>query len=318
MNGFYGKQARAKHPQSESIRLMNSPDVRKRLKLSIGLTFFVFLLEAVGGVISGSLALLSDAGHMFGDVFSLTLSWFALRIASQPVTSTRTYGYHRMEIFAAFINGVLLLTMAASILYEAVQRFQAPAEVDSPMLVAVAAIGLAANLGVIFFLKDAAGHNHDLNVRSAFLHVIGDTIASVGVIVGGGIMWATGWYLIDPLIAAAISMLLVWGGWRVLADSLHILLEGVPKGISLSEVERELTAIPAIQNVHELHIWSICSNIYALSTHALVKDQKVNQVESILHEAKDLLKNKFNITHSTIQFESSPCQESGVRCNMDH
>lgn len=297
---------------------MNSPAVRKRLTLSIVLTFFVLLLEAAGGVISGSLALLSDAGHMFGDVFSLTLSWFALRIASQPVTSTRTYGYHRMEIFAAFLNGVLLILMAGVIFYEAVLRFQAPSEVDSATLVIVAAIGLATNLGVIFFLKDAAGHSHDLNVKSAFLHVIGDTLASVGVIVGGVIMWNTGWYLIDPLIAAAIALLLLWGGWRVLADSVHILLEGVPKGISLSEVERELTAIPAIQNVHELHIWSICSNIYALSTHALVNDQKVNQVESILNEARDLLKNKFNITHSTIQFESRPCQDSEAQCNMEH
>ncbi|UCD10895.1 MAG: cation transporter [Nitrospinaceae bacterium] len=297
---------------------MNSPAVRKRLTLSIVLTFFVLLLEAAGGVISGSLALLSDAGHMFGDVFSLTLSWFALRIASQPVTSTRTYGYHRMEIFAAFLNGVLLILMAGVIFYEAVLRFQAPSEVDSATLVIVAAIGLATNLGVIFFLKDAAGHSHDLNVKSAFLHVIGDTLASVGVIVGGVIMWNTGWYLIDPLIAAAIALLLLWGGWRVLADSVHILLEGVPKGISLGEVERELTAIPAIQNVHELHIWSICSNIYALSTHALVNDQKVNQVESILNEARDLLKNKFNITHSTIQFESRPCQDSEAQCNMEH
>jgi len=297
---------------------MDSPAIGRRLKLSIGLTFFVLLLEAAGGVISGSLALLSDAGHMFGDVFSLTLSWFALRIASQPVSETRTYGYHRMEIFAAFINGVLLLAMAATIFYEAVQRFQAPSAVNGPMLVAVAVIGLATNLGVIFFLKDAAGHSHDLNVRSAFLHVIGDTVASVGVIVGGGIMWATGWYLIDPVIAAAISLLLLWSGWRVLADSLHILLEGVPKGISLSEVERELSGIPAIQNVHELHIWSICSNIYALSMHALVKDQKVNQVETTLNEARELLKNKFNITHSTIQFESSPCRESQAPCNMNH
>jgi cobalt-zinc-cadmium efflux system protein len=297
---------------------MNSPAVRKRLTLSIVLTFFVLLLEAAGGVISGSLALLSDAGHMFGDVFSLTLSWFALRIASQPVTSTRTYGYHRMEIFAAFLNGVLLILMAGVIFYEAVLRFQAPSEVDSATLVIVAAIGLATNLGVIFFLKDAAGHSHDLNVKSAFLHVIGDTLASVGVIVGGVIMWNTGWYLIDPLIAAAIALLLLWGGWRVLADSVHILLEGVPKGISLGEVERELTAIPAIQNVHELHIWSICSNIYALSTHALVNDQKGNQVESILNEARDLLKNKFNITHSTIQFESRPCQDNEAQCNMEH
>ncbi len=315
MNDFE-KTGPRRHAHLDADEKMNSPAVSKRLILSIALTFFVLILEAAGGVISGSLALLSDAGHMFGDVFSLTLSFFALKIASQPVTSTRTYGYHRMEIFASFINGVLLVVMAATIFYEAILRFKEPGAVDTTVLVTVAVVGLATNLGVIFFLKDAAVHSHDLNIKSAFLHVIGDTLASVGVILGGIAMMFTGWYFLDPLIAAAIAVLLLWGGWRVLAESVHILLEGVPKGISLSEVERELTAIPAIQNVHELHVWSICSNIYALSTHALVKDQKVNQVEAILSEARDLLKNKFNITHSTIQFESSPCQENG--CNMEH
>ena len=297
---------------------MHSPVIQKRLKLSILFTALILVAETVGGVVANSLALLSDAAHMFGDVFSLSLSWFALKIASQPFTDTKTYGYHRMEIFAAFINGVLLLAMAAMIFFEALERFQNPGEVNSLLVLGVATLGLVTNMGVLYFLKDSAMHSHDLNVKSAFFHVVGDALASIAVILGAIVMWVTGWYTLDILLSIAISGLLLFGAWNILSDAVHILLEGVPKGISISEVEKELTSIPAIKNVHELHVWSICSNIYALSTHALVNDQKVQQAEAVLNEAQNLLKEKFNITHSTIQFESSPCQQADALCEMKH
>ncbi len=297
---------------------MDSHSTRKRLTLAILLTFLVLVAEAVGGVLANSLALLSDAAHMFGDVFALCLSWFALKIACSPSTETKTYGLHRMEIFAAFINGVLLVIMAGWIFYEALERFQNPSAVDSQTVIVIAVIGLCTNLTVLYFLKDHALHSHDLNMKGAFFHVMGDTLASVGVIIGAFVMMATGWYAVDAILSALIAVLLLWGARSILADSVHILLEGVPKGISVAEVEKELTAIPAIREIHELHIWSICSNIYALSAHALVNDQKVNQVESVLGEIQELLKTKFNITHSTVQFESSPCQEGEVLCEMNH
>ncbi|MFQ5451366.1 MAG: cation diffusion facilitator family transporter [Nitrospinaceae bacterium] len=297
---------------------MDTPVIQKRLALAIALTSFVMIAEIVGGIIANSLALLSDAAHMFGDVFSLGLTWFALAISQRPSTLTKTYGYHRMEIFAAFLNGISLILMAVWIFFEAIQRVQNPPEVRSQTVIIIAGIGLVANLWVVYFLRDPVRTTHDLNIKSAFFHVLGDTLASVGVIVGAGVMWATGWYLLDPVLAAAIAGLLLWGAKSILSDSVHILLEGVPRGISVTEVEKELTAIPAIKNVHELHIWSICSNIYALSTHALVNDQKVNQVESILIDVQSLLKKKFNITHSTIQFESSPCREVEVLCKIEH
>ena len=298
---------------------MESPEIRSRLTWAIFLTFTVLCVEVAGGILANSLALLSDAAHMFADVFALCLSWFALKIASRPSTLTKTYGYHRMEIFAAFLNGTLLLFMAGGILYEAVQRWQNPEQVQSGTVIIVAIIGLATNLGVIYFLKDPAHHSHDLNVKSALYHVLGDTVASVGVIIGGVVMHYTGWYVVDAVLGALIAVLLIWGARTILADSVHILLEGVPKGISLTEVEKELTAIPAIREIHELHIWCICSNIYALSMHALVNDQKVNQAESILSEIQERLRNKFNITHSTVQFESNPCQEPGeILCGINH
>lgn len=297
---------------------MDSISTRKRLTLAIFLTFLVLVAEAVGGILANSLALLSDAAHMFGDVFALCLSWFALKIACRPSTQTKTYGLHRLEIFAAFLNGVLLVVMAGWIFYEAIDRFQHPTAVNSQTVTVIAVIGLITNLTVLFVLKEHGAHSHDLNMKSAFFHVLGDTIASVGVIIGAIVMMTTGWYIVDAILSAAIATLLIWGAKSVLADSVHILLEGVPKGISVADVERELTAIPAIKEIHELHIWSICSNIYALSAHALVNDQKVNQVESVLTEIQELLKNKFNITHSTVQFESRPCQEGEILCQINH
>ncbi|GJL80087.1 MAG: cation transporter [Nitrospinaceae bacterium] len=297
---------------------MDSPAVRKRLTFAIILTFLVLCAEAIGGILANSLALISDAAHMFGDVFALCLSLFALKIAHSPSTNTKTFGLHRVEIFAAFINGVLLFLMAGWIVYESIERFQNPQAVDSLTVIIIATIGLATNCGVLYFFRDPAMHSHDLNMKSAFFHVLGDMLASIGVIVGAVTMMFTGWYIIDPVLSVGIALILVWGAKTVLADSLHILLEGVPKGICVAEVERELTAIPAIREIHELHIWSICSNIYALSTHALVNDQKVNQVESVLTEIQELLKNKFNITHSTVQFESRPCQEGEVLCEINH
>lgn len=297
---------------------MSSHSIRNNLKLSILFTFIIFCIEVVGGFWANSLALLSDAAHMFMDSFSLCLSWCALLISDRPSTNTKTFGYHRVEIFVALLNGLFLLLISLGIFYEALQRISHPEEVKNRIVIIVAVVGLLTNLMVIYLLKSPASHNHDLNLKSAFYHVIGDSLASVAVIVGGVIMMYTGWYALDAIIGSGIGLLLVWGAKNIVSDALHILLEGVPKGVSIQDVERELTSIPAIKNVHELHIWSICSNMYALSTHALVSDQKVNEVDSILGEVRERLKEKFNISHSTIQFESTPCSEASTPCNFKH
>ena len=297
---------------------MDSSEIKKRLKLAIALTFTLLCAEVAGGIWSHSLALLSDAAHMFIDVLALCLSFFALVVSELPTNSKKTYGYHRMEILAALINGIVLLIMAVGIIWEAFERWQNPAEVNSTIVIWVAIFGLSANLGVIYFLTAPMHHGHDLNIRSAFYHVLGDTIASVGVVIGGVVMLFTGWYVVDAILGALIALLLIGGAYKLIAESVHILLEGVPKGVSIEEVEKELTAIPAIKNIHELHIWCICSNIYALSTHALINDQKVNQVETILDEIHSRLKTRFNITHSTIQFESTPCGHEAILCDIKH
>ena len=299
---------------------MESRAIQRRLKIALILVFFVMCVEVAGGIMAHSLALLSDAAHMLTDAFALSLSLMALTIAAQPSTRTKTFGYHRVEILAALANGVLLLLMALGILWEAYRRFTSPQEVQSLIVISVATVGLATNMCVLYFLKDPVhnAHKHDQNLKGAFYHVIGDSLASVAVILGGAAMWITQWYALDSIIAAIVALVLIWGAQSIIRDAFHILLEGVPKGISIQEVEKELTSIPAIKEIHELHVWSICSNIYALSTHALVNDQKVNQVETILKDIEFLLKDKFNITHSTIQFESNPCSTAGVACDIKH
>jgi cobalt-zinc-cadmium efflux system protein len=307
------------HP-GQGCKKMKSATIQKRLKIALALVFFVMCVEVTGGIVAHSLALLSDAAHMLTDAFALSLSLIALTIAAQPSNHTKTFGYHRVEILAALANGILLLLMALGILWEAYRRFTDPQEVHSLIVISVALVGLATNLSVLYFLKDPAhnSHNHDLNLKAAFYHVIGDSLASIAVILGGVAMWMTQWYALDSIIAALVALVLIWGAQSIIRDAFHILLEGVPKGISIQEVEKELTSIPAIKDIHELHVWSICSNIYALSTHALVNDQKVNQVETILKDMESLLRDKFNITHSTIQFESNPCSSAGVACDIKH
>ena len=303
----------------DSKSSLNSDVIQSRLKFAAFLTFCILCVEVVGGILANSLALLSDAAHMFTDVFSLALSWFAIKIARLPSNSEKTYGYHRIEILASVINGLMLIFMACGIFYEAIQRYQNPPLVNGELVMMVAAMGLAANLIVIYYLKDSFQHNmHDLNLKSTFFHVLGDFIASVGVLIGGGIIWLTGWQLVDPLLATCISLILLWSAWNVLSEALHILLEGVPKNVSILEVKKELKSIPAIQDIHELHIWCICSNIYALSTHALISDNMISDFEKILREIKGLLANKFNIKHSTIQFETRLCEEVDSNCDISH
>ena len=299
---------------------MESPVIRKRLKIALILVFLVMCVEVAGGLLAHSLALLSDAAHMLTDAFALSLSLLALTIAAQLSNHTKTFGYHRLEILAALANGLLLVLMALGILWEAYRRFTDPQEVHSMVVIGVALVGLMTNLCVLYFLKDPVhnSHHHDLNLKGAFYHVIGDSLASVAVVAGGVGMWFTQWYSLDSIMAALVALILLWGAKSIISDSLHILLEGVPKGISIQEVEKELTSIPEIKDIHELHVWSICSNIYALSTHALVNDQKVNQMESILKKIETLLKDKFNITHSTVQFESSPCSAAHAACDIRH
>jgi cobalt-zinc-cadmium efflux system protein len=287
-----------------------------RLIWAILLTTLTLVAEVIGGIWTNSLALLSDAAHVFLDLFALLLSLAAIRLAAMPVSETKTFGWHRTEVFASFINGATVFLMALGILYEASLRFLNPEEVKSLPMFIIAAVGLVANL-----LSASALHQHshdDLNVRSAFLHVIGDAAASVGVIIGGVVMYVTGWYLLDALISAGIGCVIFWGSWRVIRESVHILLEGVPRGMSLAEVHAAIREVEGVNEVHHLNIWTICSHILALSSHVDVKPEYRENQSGVLRRIEELLFERFHISHTTLQVECTRCMEGPVIKEMRH
>jgi cobalt-zinc-cadmium efflux system protein len=282
----------------------------KELKTVILLTSFILVAEIFGGIISNSLALLSDAAHVFSDLFALTLSWTALKIAERPPSTSRTFGYHRMEIFAALTNGILLVVISIFIFREAYERILSPPLVKGGQMLVIATIGLIVNLWVIFKLK---GHISDLNIKSAFLHALGDAMASIGVIVGAVIIMFTGYFRADPAISILIGLIILVGSGRLIRESSHILLEGTPRHIDVKKVSEAIATIDGVRGVHDLHIWSICSHINAASAHVLVEDVKVSEIGEISREIKERMAG-FDIGHTTIEFE---CGE-GEPCTIKH
>ena len=272
----------------------------RRLFFALGLTGTIAVAEVVGGFLTNSLALMSDAGHMLMDVSALALSLLALWFAGKPADQKKTYGYYRMEILSALVNGVLLLGITGFILWEAWERLRAPAEVKLGPMAVVAAIGLLANLGALGFLHST----HSMNVRGAFLHVLGDALSSVGVLLGAGLMALTGWFMVDPLISLLISVVIVYGAVRLVRDAVDVLLEAVPSHVDMPAVKELLLKVQGVREVHDLHVWTISSGMYALSAHLVVEDPRVCNNDTILSAVKHELNDRFGIDHTTIQIES--------------
>ncbi len=272
----------------------------KELRFALIFTLGIFVVEVVGGVVSNSLALLSDASHVFSDAFALALSYLAIKIASRPPSLSRTFGYHRAEVLAALVNGVLLLGISLAIFHEAYQRFLSPPDIKLREMLGVAVFGLAANLFVMFRLREHA--HEDINIRGAFLHVVGDTLGSVGVIVGGVAIYLTGNTLADPAVSAFIAAIIAVGALRLVMESLHILLEGTPRHVDVLALKRSLESIAGVKDVHDLHVWAICSHINAASAHISVEDQMISQLEKIQREVNEKFK-EYRINHTTLQFE---------------
>ncbi|NTX08203.1 cation transporter [Myxococcus sp. CA051A] len=273
---------------------------RTRLIFALVLTATIALAEAVGGWLTQSLALMSDAGHMLTDVSALGLSLVALWFAGKPADVKKTYGYYRMEILSALLNGVLLLGITGFILFEAWERFQTPTPVKLGPMAVVATVGLFANLGALGFLH----RTHSMNVRGAFLHVLGDTLSSVGVLIGAGIMALTGWFVVDAIISAVISVVIVVGAVRLVRDAVDVLMEAVPSHVDMPQVKELLLRVPGVTAVHDLHVWTISSGVYALSAHLVVLDPMVCNNDEILSAVKHDLFDRFGIDHTTIQIES--------------
>lgn len=288
------------------------PNTGRRFILALALTSLILIAEVIGGFWTGSLALLSDAGHVFMDVFALGLSFAALRVAALPSNDRHSYGFHRFQVLAALINGATLLWISVEIFREAWGRFETPEPVLAGPMLVVAAIGLVVNLVVALALH---GHDHDdLNTRSAYLHVVGDALSSVGVIAAGIILLFTGWTWVDPLASVLIAAIILLSAWRVLRDAVHILVEGVPGGMTVSQVADAMENVEGVGSVHDLHLWTIGPGYTALSAHVVLADQVLSQTQRILDELKRVLSAQFGVEHTTIQLECTHCGQGALLC----
>jgi cobalt-zinc-cadmium efflux system protein len=285
-------------------------EVRSRgsvLKVALALTCVVLAVELTGGLISHSLALLSDAGHVLIDVFALGLAWFAVSQANRPADARRSYGYHRVSILAALANSLTLIVIVVAIAYEAIRRLAHPEPVQGGIVIVAALVGIAINGFVAFGLR---GESHSLNVRAALLHVIGDIGASVGVVVAGVVILLTGWLYIDPLLSVGIAVLIAFGAWGIVRETVNLLMEGTPRDINLGAVMEEITNTELVTSSHDLHVWALSSDEMALSCHVVVGDCPLGDAEHVVRDLEQRLCERFDIGHTTIQVESChPCGE---------
>jgi cobalt-zinc-cadmium efflux system protein len=270
------------------------------------------VIELVAGFRSHSLALISDAGHNFTDALALFLAWFGFYLQSKPADEFKTYGYHRAGVLSAFVNALTLVALSAWILYEGVSRLRHPEPVQDTVMMAVAALGLLMNGGIMLSLRAAS--KNDLNVRSAFVHMLGDAVGSLAIVVGAIAIRYTGWVQIDPILSLLIGLLIVWTAWDIIRESLNILLEGLPRGIALPEVTSSMRAVPGVMDVHDLHIWSLGSSTHALSCHVLIEDVPPSASDIILRRINGVLADQFRISHTTVQFEHVSCAISETGC----
>jgi len=276
---------------------------KKGLTIALVITVVIMVLEFFGGIITNSLALLSDSGHMLNDASSLALSLAAVWFATKAASPNKTYGYYRFEILAAFINGITLFIVAGFIIREAYERFIQPPTVSSGLMMIIASIGLVANVLSAWFLMSKGDVKNNINLRSAYLHVLGDALGSLGAIIAGLIMLIFGWYVADPIVSVFVALLILKGAWGVIKHSVHILMEGTPITINQLDVKQTLESIDGVKDVHDLHIWTITSGLDSLSCHLLIENNNDNQ--HILQQAIYLIAEKFKIQHTTIQIETS-------------
>jgi cobalt-zinc-cadmium efflux system protein len=285
-----------------------------RLGLSIALTLAFVVGEAVAGYFAHSLALMSDAGHHFSDALALALSWYGFQAAKQPATSKRTFGSHRVGILAALANALTLVAIGAIIIWEAIERFRDPKPVQSGPMIWVAVVAVVLNGVISLWLR--AGAKHDLNLRSAYLHMLGDAFSALGVVLAGIIVAFTGSPLADPVVSLVIGGAIIWSSWGIITDSVNILLEAVPKGVDMEALEQSIKGVEGVLGVHDLHVWTVASGIHSASCHVLVSEQSIRSGEQILKAVAHMLTHHYAIGHTTIQVECQGCDADELYCTM--
>jgi len=296
------------HPHAQ--RFQSS---RRRLVLAFWTQLIFFGVELIGALLTNSLALLADAGHMLSDVAALGLSLLALFWTGKPATPKKTYGYHRLEILVALINGLALWAMAGYIFYEAYGRFFRPPQVSSLPMLIIASLGLAVNIFGVLILYPS--RQHSINLRSAFLHLLADSLGSVAAMAAAVAIMVKGWYWFDPLAGGVISVMIILGSWRLVWEAADILMEATPKHINLDEVQAAMEAHPGVKQIHDLHVWTISSGLYAVSVHVVVGDGQDR--DCLTWELEELLKQSFGLEHSTIQTEGKGFHNPQV-CSLHH
>ena len=293
----------------------NDRVARRPLVIALVITSVFLIAEVIGGLITGSLALLADAGHMATDVAALGLALLAVWLARRPATPERSFGFARAEVLAALVNAATLVAISFYIFWEAFQRIGEPPEVDSGPMLVVAIAGLGANVASAWVLSRGGGHEHNLNTRGAFLHVIGDMLGSVGAIIAALVMLATGWYLADPILSAGIGLLILWSSWRLMRETVEVLLEATPPHIDPREVRDAMVGSDGVANVHDLHIWTVTSGLVAMSCHVEVTGDR--EWPELLVELSDRLRDQFDIHHTTLQPEDDQIAGTFRDCSLD-
>lgn len=301
---YSGARDHGAHSHSHDVRAGGA----RRLWIVLLLVGGYMVAEVIGGLLTNSLALLADAGHMLSDVAALGLALFALRMARREATARRTYGYYRTEILAALANGATLVAISVLIFMEAYERFSAPPEVQGAMMMGIATGGLAINLVGLWVLRSA--ESQTLNERGAWLHVLTDALGSVGAILGGLAVWKFGWYWADPAVSVVIGLLVIYSSWGLLKESVAVLMEGAPGHVGVDAVREAMATTPGVESVHDLHVWSITSGMVSLSAHVCVTDDTSNA--AILKQLRTMLHDRFGIDHMTIQVEPSGFEEEGT------
>jgi cobalt-zinc-cadmium efflux system protein len=297
---------------STHLHVPQSNQATRRLALSLGITAVFVVIEAIAGWWANSLALLTDAGHNFTDVLALGLSWFAMWLTTQPAASGKTYGYQRAGILAALVNSTSLGIISIGVFYEAYKRFVAPPEVQADILVGVGFLAFLVNAVTAWLVhKDS---DHDLNLRSAFVHLMGDVLSTIGAVIAGVVILFTGWNFLDPLVSVLIGLLILWNAWTILRETLDILLENAPRDVNIPSLSRDLLAVDGVRGVHHVHVWSINRSLRALSAHILTDDISVSEGAFVQQAVNDVLFHKYNIGHATLQLECAECDPDLMVC----
>jgi cobalt-zinc-cadmium efflux system protein len=304
------------HNKKHSYFSDNAKQITTRLSLSLFLTLAFVFIEAGAGIFANSLALLTDAAHNLTDVIALGMSWFAVRLTTQPANARKTYGYHRAGILAAFINSTTLVLIALGIFYEAYHRFLSPPKVQSGILIGVGLIAVAINL--ITALMVRRGSEQDLNLRSAFVHLMGDVLSTIGAVIAGVIIYFTNANWLDPFVSVLIGFLILYNAWGILRETVDILLESTPRDVNVKTLVDELEQIDGVLGVHDLHVWSLTQNLRTMSAHILTDDLHISVGADIQHRINEIAYHRYNISHATLQLECVDCNLDSLYCDLNH